>query len=152
MSKVSIKIGFPLKKSDSATWMIVPMNLVSVVPRVLFEFPTPKDYSALGDLKERQAVIKNLVNIAKVSENVVIQINNLMLDVKKKDNVALNSNCVINAFSFQLHHFDGLVVEVWTQLAANGLLKFATELIQSLAQKMKSVGLDCIVVIPPSRG
>lgn len=87
-----------------------------VVPRVLFDKFTDKDFSQLLTYSEERTVAARLI-----------------------------------ADTVRRYKFDGIVLEVWSQLAARVEDEFLVGLVKEICETLTSGGFECILVIPPAR-
>ncbi|XP_053672316.1 chitinase domain-containing protein 1 [Anopheles nili] len=87
-----------------------------VVPRVLFDKFTDRDFSQLLTYPEERTIVAKL----------------LLATVRK-------------------HRFDGIVLEVWSQLAARVEDNFLVGLVEEICNTLTGASYDCILVIPPAR-
>uniref|UniRef100_A0A182STW2 Chitinase domain-containing protein 1 n=1 Tax=Anopheles maculatus TaxID=74869 RepID=A0A182STW2_9DIPT len=87
-----------------------------VVPRVLFDKFTDRDFSQLLTYPEERTIVAKL----------------LLATARK-------------------HKFDGLVLEVWSQLAARVEDNYLIGLVEEICNTLTTASYDCIVVIPPAR-
>lgn len=55
-----------------------------------------------------------------------------------------------NLNNFQMHNFDGIVLEIWSQIPTQKLLDMSPDFIRELAQRIRSAGYTFILVIPPA--
>lgn len=56
----------------------------------------------------------------------------------------------LNLNNFQMHNFDGIVLEIWSQIPTQKLLDMSPDFIRELAQRIRSAGYTFILVIPPA--
>lgn len=87
-----------------------------VVPRILFDKFTDKDFSQLLTYSEERTVAARLI-----------------VDTVRR------------------YRFDGIVLEVWSQLAARVDDEFLVGLVREICQTLTEGGFECILVIPPAR-
>lgn len=87
-----------------------------VIPRVLFDKFTDKDFSQLLTYSEERTVAARLI-----------------VDTVRR------------------YKFDGIVLEVWSQLAARVEDEFLVGLVKEICETLTSGGFECILVIPPAR-
>lgn len=87
-----------------------------VVPRVLFDKFTDKDFSQLLTYSEERTIAAKLI---------------------------LNS--------VRKYKFDGIVLEVWSQLAARVDDEYLVGLVKEICETLTNANFDCILVIPPAR-
>uniref|UniRef100_A0A1Q3F9M5 Chitinase domain-containing protein 1 n=1 Tax=Culex tarsalis TaxID=7177 RepID=A0A1Q3F9M5_CULTA len=87
-----------------------------VVPRILFDKFTDKDFSQLLTYSEERTVAARLI-----------------VDTVRR------------------YRFDGIVLEVWSQLAARVDDEFLVGLMKEICQTLTEGGFECILVIPPAR-
>uniref|UniRef100_A0A182KB93 Chitinase domain-containing protein 1 n=1 Tax=Anopheles christyi TaxID=43041 RepID=A0A182KB93_9DIPT len=87
-----------------------------VIPRVLFDKFTDRDFSQLLTYPEERTIVAKL----------------LLATARK-------------------HRFDGLVLEVWSQLAARVEDSYLIGLVEEICNTLTSASYDCILVIPPAR-
>uniref|UniRef100_A0A182PPI9 Chitinase domain-containing protein 1 n=1 Tax=Anopheles epiroticus TaxID=199890 RepID=A0A182PPI9_9DIPT len=87
-----------------------------VVPRVLFDKFTDRDFSQLLTYPEERTIVAKL----------------LLATARK-------------------HRFDGLVLEVWSQLAARVEDNYLIGLVEEICNTLTAASYDCILVIPPAR-
>lgn len=87
-----------------------------VVPRILFDKFTDKDFSQLLTYSEERTIAAKLI-----------------LDTVRK------------------YKFDGIVLEVWSQLSARVEDDYLIGLVTEVCENLVSAKLDCILVIPPAR-
>lgn len=99
-------------------WMkdIRKAGVQKVIPRILFDHFTDKDYSKLLTYQEE-------INV----------VNKLIIDTCRK------------------YKFDGIVLEVWSQLSQRVDDMHLVNLVRSIAKALKLVNLEFILVVPPSR-
>lgn len=90
-------------------------NGAKVIPRILFDHFTDRDFSKLLTYQEE-------INV----------VNKLIVDTCKK------------------YNFDGIVLEVWSQLVRRVDDQHLVNLVKSIAKALKKVKLQFILVIPPS--
>ncbi|XP_055638349.1 chitinase domain-containing protein 1 [Toxorhynchites rutilus septentrionalis] len=87
-----------------------------VVPRILFDKFTDKDFSQLLTYSEERTIAAKLI-----------------LDTVRE------------------YQFDGIVLEVWSQLSARVEDAYLIELVTEICQTLTNSNYDCILVIPPAR-
>ncbi|XP_317335.3 chitinase domain-containing protein 1 [Anopheles gambiae] len=87
-----------------------------VIPRVLFDKFTDRDFSQLLTYPEERTIVAKL----------------LLATARK-------------------HRFDGLVLEVWSQLAARVEDSYLIGLVEEICNTLTAASYDCILVIPPAR-
>uniref|UniRef100_A0A8D8GDF6 Chitinase domain-containing protein 1 n=1 Tax=Culex pipiens TaxID=7175 RepID=A0A8D8GDF6_CULPI len=87
-----------------------------VVPRILFDKFTDKDFSQLLTYSEERTIAARLI-----------------VDTVRR------------------YRFDGIVLEVWSQLAARVDDEFLVGLVREICQTLTEGGFECILVIPPAR-
>ncbi|XP_041777478.1 chitinase domain-containing protein 1 [Anopheles merus] len=87
-----------------------------VIPRVLFDKFTDRDFSQLLTYPEERTIVAKL----------------LLATARK-------------------HRFDGLVLEVWSQLAARVEDSYLIGLVEEICNTLSAASYDCILVIPPAR-
>lgn len=87
-----------------------------IVPRVLFDRFTDKDFSQLLTHSEERTIAANLI-----------------------------------LTTVQKYKFDGIVLEVWSQLSARVEDEYLVGLVTDICQTLTGAGFDCILVIPPAR-
>lgn len=49
-----------------------------------------------------------------------------------------------------MHNFDGIVLEIWSQIPTQKLLDMSPDFIRELARRIRSAGYTFILVIPPA--
>ncbi|XP_052893647.1 chitinase domain-containing protein 1 [Anopheles moucheti] len=87
-----------------------------VVPRVLFDKFTDRDFSQLLTYPEERTIVAKL----------------LLATARK-------------------HKFDGIVLEVWSQLSARVEDNYLIGLVEEICNTLTTASYDCILVIPPAR-
>lgn len=87
-----------------------------VVPRVLFDKFTDKDFSQLLTYSEERTIAAKLI-----------------LNTVRK------------------YKFDGIVLEVWSQLSARVEDEYLIGLVKEICETLTASNFDCILVIPPAR-
>lgn len=66
-----------------------------------------------------------------------------------QDEINAASNVIIE--TCQQFEFDGVVLEIWSQLSQRVDDQHLVNLVKSIASQLKTVGIGCILVIPPSQ-
>lgn len=97
-------------------FIMKPFFFISVLPRILFDKFTEKDYSQLLTYRENR--------------NEVIT---LIIETCKK------------------YNFDGIVLEVWSELSARVDDEYLINLVKETAIELKKRNFQTILVIPPTR-
>ncbi|XP_065080165.1 chitinase domain-containing protein 1 [Ochlerotatus camptorhynchus] len=87
-----------------------------VVPRVLFDKFTDKDFSQLLTYSEERTIAAKLI-----------------------------------LHSVRKYKFDGIVLEVWSQLSARVDDEYLVGLVKEICETLTAASYDCILVIPPAR-
>ncbi|XP_055595972.1 chitinase domain-containing protein 1 [Uranotaenia lowii] len=87
-----------------------------VVPRVLFDRFTDKDFSQLLTYPEERSIAAKMI----------------LSTVRK-------------------YKFDGIVLEVWSQLSARVDDDYLVALVTEICSTLTGAGLDCLLVVPPAR-
>lgn len=66
-----------------------------------------------------------------------------------KDEITAASQAIIE--TSHKYNFDGVVLELWSQLSQRVDDEHLINLVKAIAQQLKAAGLGCILVIPPSQ-